>query len=471
MAENIGRRILNIQSFSVLSSFMMDSFFRPTPEQIQSVTELTRQIKVQLEENFTQTWVRGEVSNLRRQSSGHIYFLLKDSGSQLPCVLFARDATRQSFDLNDGMEILLFGNLSVYEPHGRYQLIAKIVLQSGQGQLQMEYERLKRKLFAEGLFDKERKRSLPALPLRIAVITSPTGAAIRDFLRILQRRNYRGEVVIFPARVQGKEAPKELARMLDHTTASTICREFDLIVLTRGGGSIEDLWAFNDEVLARKVADCPLPVISAVGHEIDRVLTDYVADRRAETPSAAAELISSLMIEAKQRLQETRKHLFERIRLELDDRNRSLKDLQNRLRLLTPKRQVQMLGMKLDDLENRLNNALKTYLAQKYAQLARALQNLVEYHPRNKIRLADQALGNLEYRLKRTVQITVRSKKEKVLHLQKRLDNSSLRTTLKRGFVILKDIEGTIIDSTRKGKKHDQVTAYLQDGELSLEIL
>ena len=238
----------------------MDFLFRPKSEQVLSVTELTRQIKVQLEETFIQIWVRGEVSNLRRQSSGHVYFSLKDSESQLPCVLFARDAIQQGFDLADGMAVVLFGNLSVYEPHGRYQLIAKIVLQSGQGQLQMEFERLKRKLAAEGLFEKERKQPLPILPRRIAVITSPTGAAIRDFLRILQRRNYRGEVVIFPARVQGKEAPKELAQMFEYAAAS---KGFDLIVLTRGGGSIEDLWAFNDENLAFKVANCTLPVISA----------------------------------------------------------------------------------------------------------------------------------------------------------------------------------------------------------------
>ena len=161
---------------------MMDSLFRPESEHVMNVTDLTRQIKAQLEESFTRLWVRGEVSNLRRQSSGHIYFSLKDSESQLPCVLFARDAVRQSFDLSDGMEVILLGNLSVYEPHGRYQLIAKIILQSGQGQLQIEFERLKRKLAAEGLFEKGRKRMLPIFPMRTAVITSPTGAAIQDFI-------------------------------------------------------------------------------------------------------------------------------------------------------------------------------------------------------------------------------------------------------------------------------------------------
>ena len=447
---------------------MMDSLFRPNSEQVLNVTELTRQIKVQLEENFVQIWVRGEVSNLRRQSSGHVYFSLKDSESQLPCVLFSRDAIQQGFDLANGMEVMLFGNLSVYEPHGRYQLIAKIALQSGQGQLQLEFERLKRKLAAEGLFEEERKRQLPILPRRIAVITSPTGAAIRDFLRILQRRNYRGDIVVFPARVQGNEAPKELAKMLEYAAASD---GFDLIVLTRGGGSIEDLWAFNNEALARKVADCPLPVISAVGHEIDAVLTDYVADKRAETPSAAAELISSLALETEQRFQELQSKLLDRIQYELSERNRNLNELQTKMRLMTPQKQVQMLGMRLDDLENRLSQSLKARLGQERTQLARASQRLAEHHPRNRIGLASQSLGNLKHGLRRALQVAVHSKKEHMLHLQKRLENSSLKATLRRGYAVLKDNEGTIIDSADKGLEHDRITAYLQDGELPLKVL
>lgn len=446
----------------------MDSLFCPNSEQVLSVTELTRQIKAQLEETFIQIWVRGEVSNLRRQSSGHVYFSLKDADSQLPCVLFARDALQQGFDLDDGMEVIVFGNLSVYEPHGRYQLIAKIALQSGLGQLQLEFDRLKRKLAAEGLFEKEWKQSLPKFPKRIAVITSPTGAAIRDFLRILERRNYKGEVVIFPARVQGKEAPGELTQMLEYAAAS---QDFDLIVLTRGGGSIEDLWAFNDETLARRVAACPLPVISAVGHEIDTVLTDYVADRRAETPSAAAELISSLALEAEQQFQDLQKKLLERCQLELYEWNRSLNEFQTKLRLMTPQRQVQMLGMQVDDLENRLGQSLKTRLELGQKRLAQAKQRLAERHPRNSIGLAYQSLGNLEHGLKRAVQVAAHSKKESVIYLQKRLDNSSLKSTLRRGYAILKDSRGAVIDSSSKGKQHDRITACLQDGELSLKVL
>ncbi|HBR94896.1 MAG TPA: exodeoxyribonuclease VII large subunit, partial [Opitutae bacterium] len=275
---------------------MLNNLLPPTAEQVLKVTALTRLIKGQLEENFSRVWVQGEISNLRKQSSGHIYFSLKDAGSQLPCALFARDTARQDFELKDGMEVQLLGDISVFEPHGRYQLIAKVAIQSGQGRLQMEFERLKRKLATEGLFDAERKQALPALPRKIAVITSPTGAAVRDFLRILRRREFAGEVVILPSKVQGQGTAQEVTNMLEYAGAS---QGFDLVVLTRGGGSIEDLWAFNKEQVARAVADCPIPVISAIGHEIDTVLTDYAADQRAETPSGAAELISSLYIEAR----------------------------------------------------------------------------------------------------------------------------------------------------------------------------
>jgi len=446
----------------------MDLFFSPASENVLKVAELTRQIKSMLEEDFTRIWVQGEVSNLRRQSSGHVYFSLKDAESQLPCVLFSRDATQQSFDLADGMSVILFGNLSVYEPHGRYQLIAKAALQSGQGQLQIEYERLKRKLADEGLFASEHKKALPTLPIRIAVITSPTGAALQDFLRILQRRNYKGQIVIFPSRVQGKEAADELTTMLQHASAS---KNIDLIVLTRGGGSIEDLWPFNDETLAREVAKCPLPVISAIGHEIDTVLTDYVADKRAETPSGAAELISSLALDAEQRLQKAHSRLSDQAQSMLLNKARTLRELQTRMHIIAPQRQIEILGMRLDDLENRLDQSLQKRLNKERTRLALLTRKLIEHHPKNRIILAQQKLNNLEHGIKRATQVVTKTKKEQLEHLEKRLKNSSLNATLRRGYAVLKDPEGKIIDRVKTSKAHDQITAQLQDGELPLKVL
>jgi len=445
----------------------MDDFLRPDSDQVLPVTELTRRIKAQLEGKFKQLWVQGEISNLRRQSSGHIYFSLKDSGSQLPCVLFARDATRQSFELRDGMEVMLFGDISVYEPHGRYQFIAKIAIQGGQGRLQIEFDRLKRKLAAEGLFDLGRKRPLPELPMRIAVVTSPTGAAVRDFLRILRRRGYGGQIVIFPARVQGRGAAVEIASMLELAAKHP---DFDLVVITRGGGSIEDLWAFNDEMLARAVAACPLPVISAVGHEIDTVLTDYAADKRAETPSGAAELISSLYLGTVQRFEAAQQQWVDWIRSGLSERQRSLRDLWSRMRIIAPERRIEHLGMKLDDMENRLSQSLKERLVRQKDHLGSLSRSFFEHHPSTRISLARQSLKNLRRRMIRTAGIEIKDRESRLNYLCKRLQNSNLSSTLRRGYAIIQKPDGSIIGSAHSARLEDRLTARFHDGNTDLKV-
>lgn len=444
---------------------MMDELLMPATEDVLDVTALTRLIKNQLEGRFARIWVRGEISNLRRQSSGHNYFSLKDAGSQLPCALFARDAARQNFDLEDGMEVMLLGDISVYEPHGRYQLIAKIAVQSGEGRLQMEYERLKRKLAAEGLFDSERKQALPRLPRRIAVITSPTGAAVRDFLRILKRRGYCGEVVIFPARVQGKAAAGEVAAMLAHANAS---RGFDLIILTRGGGSIEDLWAFNDEALARAVAASRLPVISAIGHEIDHVLTDYAADRRAETPSGAAELVSSLYLEAWARVDEAGKQLTDGVQLQLKEMEQQIEQLSARMRVIAPSRQVELLGMRIDDLENRLLRGAETRLSQSQKALDALSRRMLQQHPKLRLELARQKLGADMKRLRRAAKQSLQAQRGTLDYLAKRLENSSIKATLDRGYAILLAENGRILPDKKTAESEKSIRVRLRDGEVRL---
>jgi exodeoxyribonuclease VII large subunit len=268
-------------------------------DRVATVSEFTRRVKGLLESQIPPGWVRGEVSNLRRQSSGHVYFSLKDAGAQLSAVLFRGDAQRQSVELRDGQQVVVFGEISVYEARGNYQLIARVIVDDGVGKLQREFEALKRKLQAEGLFERERKRALPEMPRTVGFITSPTGAAVRDFIQILRRRNWRGRVVVLPAKVQGVGAAEEMVAMLGQAAAMEL---FDILVIGRGGGSLEDLWAFNEEVLVRAVAASPVPIISAVGHEIDVTLCDFAADVRAETPSAAAELISSRFVACNERL-------------------------------------------------------------------------------------------------------------------------------------------------------------------------
>jgi exodeoxyribonuclease VII large subunit len=260
------------------------------PGRVQTVTEFTRRVKELLEGGLPACWVRGEVSNLRAQSSGHVYFSLKDAGAQLACVLFRGDAARQSVHLRDGQQVLAYGQAGVYEARGQYQLVVRALVEHGVGHLQQEFEQMKQRLAAEGLFEPARKRPIPTMPRTVGFVTSPTGAAVQDFIRILQRRGWRGRLVVLPARVQGDGAATEMAELLRSAGGLGI---FDLLVIGRGGGSLEDLWAFNEETLVRAVAACPVPVISAVGHEIDFTLCDFAADARAETPSGAAELISS----------------------------------------------------------------------------------------------------------------------------------------------------------------------------------
>ncbi len=446
---------------------MLDNLLTPSPEEVLSVTSLTRLIKGQLEENFSRIWVQGEISNLRRQSSGHVYFSIKDAGSQLPCALFARDAARQSFELEDGMELLLLGDISVFEPHGRYQLIAKVAIQSGSGRLQLEFERLKRKLAGEGLFDPTRKKPLPLLPQRIAVITSPTGAAIRDFLRILHRRGFAGEVVIFPARVQGRGAAAEVISMLQHANASA---SFDLVVLTRGGGSIEDLWAFNDESLARKVAESPLPTISAIGHEIDTVLTDFAADRRAETPSGAAELISTLYLEALRALEVAAESLHSIAESHAERWQSTLRDRLARLRIIAPDRQIQHLGMCLDDIENQLKRGLAKRLSAFEGVVGEFAQRIAEHHPKTRISVAQQSLESAFHRLERATALTHKQKRDALQYLRQRLANGSLQATLKRGYTILQSENGRIIQHSAEALKETVIRARLYDGEVKLSV-
>ncbi len=446
---------------------MLDDLFRPDPEQILKVAELTRQIKSHIETRFNRIWVQGEVSNLRRQSSGHVYFSLKDSRSQLPCVLFARDAASQTFELKDGMEVLLYGDLSVFEPHGRYQLIAKIAIQSGQGRLQLEFERLKKKLNKEGLFDKEKKRPLPIFPTKIAVVTSATGAAITDFLRILQRRNYKGQVVIFPAKVQGKEAAAEIVKMIEYASAST---GFDLAVVTRGGGSIEDLWPFNEESVARAIAACPLPTISAVGHEIDIVLSDYVADKRAETPSAAAELISSTYLETTQKLEELQRSLKEAINASVNNFEYLVKSLDHRLQMIVPTRQLQIRSLIVDDLENRLQKSLYKRLRKETVRVNLSAQELAKYNPDSRILAASDRLNDTQRRLNQALTNGFNQKKQQLEHAKHRLKNGSLPATLKRGYAFVEKMDGSILDTANKTAAEKKATLNFFDGKVPILI-
>lgn len=407
-------------------------------DRVQTVGEFTRRVKTLLETGIRPGWVRGEVSNLRVQASGHSYFSLKDSDAQLAAVMFRGDAARQGLRLKDGQQVLVYGEINVYEVRGQYQLIVRAVIEDGVGRLQQQFEALKQRLAAEGLFAAERKRELPAMPATVGFITSPTGAAVQDFMRILIRRGWRGRVVVLPAKVQGEEAAAEIAAMLalaqrlycddrgkvvelEHLVRDQeLVPLFDLLVIGRGGGSLEDLWAFNEEPLVRAVAACAVPTISAVGHEIDFTLCDFAADVRAETPSAAAELISSHFVEAQERVARAGEALTMELLDAAEKARTQLDYVRSRLRLLSPSTQIEQGYLRLDDWANRLGALVRAGVQEHRHRLATLQSRLVAQSP--------------EFR--------VQHESQRLLALWKRLQSVSPASVLNRGFAIVRDEAG-----------------------------
>lgn len=413
------------------------------PGRVLSVTDFTRRVKELLKEGLAPGWVRGEVSNLRAQASGHVYFSLKDAGAQLACVLFRGDAMRQSVRLRDGMQVLAFGGVDVYEARGQYQFIVRALVDHGAGRLQQEFEQLKQRLAAEGLFDPARKRPLPLLPRTVGFVTSPTGAAVQDFIRILQRRGWAGRLVILPVRVQGEGAAAEMEAALRQAAALEI---FDLLVIGRGGGSIEDLWAFNEEPLVRAVAASPIPVISAVGHEIDFTLCDFAADVRAETPSAAAELISSHYLAAIERVDRFREILRDRLERVCDQARDRLDHAASRLRLLSPLAVVEHHHLRLDDLRNRLAGAL-----------------------RESTQLRRERLGGVRARLLATAPAKrIQQESHRLLALWKRLESASPRSVLQRGYAIVRDETGKPVTGAAAIHPGQPLTTEFRDGKVQV---
>ena len=417
----------------------------PDAGRIQTVTEFTRRVKEVLKGGVPPGWVRGEVSNLRAQTSGHVYFSLKDAGAQLACVLFRGDAARQRVKLRDGLQVLAYGEVDVYEARGQYQFITRALIEHGAGRLQQELEELKRRLAAEGLFAAERKKPLPLLPRTIGFITSPTGAAVQDFIRILSRRGWTGRLVVLPAKVQGEGASAELVAMLHTAEALGI---FDLFVIGRGGGSIEDLWAFNEEPLVRAVAACAVPVISAVGHEIDFTLCDFAADVRAETPSGAAELISSNYLAATERVARAAEGLGEQLARAVAQGRERLDHARSRLRLLSPAAGIEQNHLRLDDLRNRLGSALRA-----------------------SVQLRRESLGTARARLAGTSpEKRVQQESHRLLALWKRLESASPQSVLKRGYAIVRDEQGRPVSRAKGVKAGSPLVNEFHDGKLRVRV-
>jgi exodeoxyribonuclease VII large subunit len=418
-----------------------ETLFGAADDRVESVSEFTRRVKTLLESGLRPGWVRGEVSNLRAQASGHVYFSLKDAGAQLSAVMFRGDGLRQTVKLREGTQVVVYGEVSVYEARGQYQLIVRAVIEDGVGRLQREFEALKARLAAEGLFTAEKKREIPAMPACVGFVTSPTGAAVQDFLRILTRRGWRGRIVVLPAKVQGEGAAAEMVAMLALAQELGI---FDLLVVGRGGGSLEDLWAFNEEPLVRAVAACTVPVISAVGHEIDFTLCDFAADVRAETPSAAAELISSHFVACAERAAQAGEAMGAAGEGAVQRAGERVDHARSRLRLLSPTAQVEQGYLRLDDFSNRLSAALLASVQRRRQQLSEARAALAQRSPETRVQIESHRL----------------------LALWKRLQGASPVSVLHRGFVIMRDEQGRPVPRRAGVRAGQKLAAEFGDGTL-----
>lgn len=430
-------------------------------KQALTVTELTRTIKQLLELNFGQVCVLGEISNLARPGSGHLYFNIKDENSQLRSVMFRSAAQRCRFELENGLEVFLFGRITVYEPRGDYQIIVDAVEPFGAGALQLAFEQLKARLELEGLFEASEKKAIPYLPSKIGVVTSPTGAAIRDILNILERRFASIPVIVNPVSVQGESAAAEIARAIEQFNEMA---EIDVMIVGRGGGSIEDLWSFNEEIVARAIFASEIPIVSAVGHERDFTIADYVADLRAPTPSAAAELVVPLKSDLEHKLEELDFSLVDEMRSRIERLKEKATYLSKRLR--SPETIVQTFMMKIDELNNRLNQALKSNIGDLSNHLNSLQQKLFFYSPKTLVEKKQAQIQELSLRLTNEIQKTLETKRNRFAELAHVLESLSPLSTMSRGYSLVSQASGRLVTSIQQVKQNSRLKIRLSDGTL-----
>ena len=421
--------------------------FLKQSDEVLSVGEFSRRFKMLVKTCVPELWLRGEISNLKTYSSGHTYFTLKDEEGSISAVLFKGYSRAVSFQLREGMKVFLYGEIAVYEVRGCYQMVVKAALPDGTGDLARRFEELKKRLSAEGLFDSERKKPIPRLPGKIAVVTSPIGAAIRDFCKVLKRRGWRGKVYILPAKVQGIGSAAEIAERVkaaqDYVFGDG--SGFDLLVVMRGGGSLEDLWSFNEEIVARAVAESRIPTISAVGHEIDFTLADFAADLRAETPSAAAEYISSSFLEFLADVENFAEAANRIVSYRMQSFKDTLESAQERLRLNSPRARVNTLAMRMDEISLRADTALSGRIFYLKAGVHSLEMRLEKVSPARRIELMRQHVENCA----------------------KRLDILGVENTLRRGFALVADSRGKVITSSSIAAGEDIIKVRFSDGEIS----
>ncbi|MBI3934164.1 MAG: exodeoxyribonuclease VII large subunit [Acidobacteria bacterium] len=438
---------------------------------IYKVSELSRRIRERLEVEFANVWVEGEVSNFRRAPSGHLYFTLKDAAAQIRCVCFKQHARYWKFQPEDGLQVIARGRVSVYEPRGEYQLYVELLEPRGVGALQLAFEQLKQRLAAEGLFDPARKKPLPKLPRRIGIITSPRGAVIQDMIRILERRHKNLHLLLYPVRVQGEGAAEEIVealRFFQQPPPRGV--SVDVIILARGGGSLEDLWAFNEEKLARAIAASTIPVISAVGHETDFTIADFVADLRAPTPSAAAELVIETQEALEQQIASAEEAMRREMRYHLLRRRQELTEWMTHHGFQNLRTVVAQMAQRHDEIGVRLGEASRSFLLRKRRRWEAPQGFLQHFDLRGRQQRARLQWNSQSTALGNAIHLLLIGKRAGMEPLVAKLENLSPRRVLERGYAIVFDADGNVVRNAAEVSVGQQITAQLAQGRLSARV-
>ena len=437
-------------------------------DNIYSVSQLNQSVRLMLENQLGAVWLTGEISNFSQPVSGHWYLSLKDENAQVRCAMFRMKNLRVSFRPTNGMQVLVRANVSLYEPRGDYQLIIESMHLAGEGLLMQQFEALKLKLAAEGLFAQHLKKNLPHFSKAVGIITSKTGAALQDILHILQRRDPSLKIIIYPTAVQGKDAATDIAQMIELANQR---QEVDVLIVGRGGGSLEDLWYFNEEIVARAIFHSHLPVISAVGHETDVTIADFVADVRAPTPSAAAELVSRNQTELLQQLQYRRQRLEIALDRLFAEKQQKLKHLSLRLHNQHPQAQLRIQQQLITQLSHRLQQSLR-HRWQKKAENLTALSIRLYKNPLPlRIQQYEQQLAQLKVRLNSHMNLTLSLQQKQLAHLCGKLDSLSPLKVLARGYSITQNQQNFTIRSMKDVNVGEQIKTRLPDGDIISQVI
>jgi len=439
----------------------------PPVANVFTVTRLNTTVRQLLEQEMGSVWLSAEISNFSQPASGHWYFTLKDDGAQVRCAMFRNSNRRVTFRPQHGQQILVRATITLYEPRGDYQLIIESMHPAGEGALQQQFELLKAKLAGEGLFDQQHKQPLPEPAKQVGVITSATGAALHDVLRVLHRRDPSLPVVIYPTPVQGADAPAAIVRAIELANQRAEC---DVLIVGRGGGSLEDLWSFNEERVARAIFASRIPVVSAVGHETDVTIADFVADLRAPTPSAAAEIVSRNQTELLRQLLSQQQRLEMAMDYYLAQQQRRFSRLEHRLQQQHPQLRLARQQTALFRLQQRLNEAMENRLRQTMRQQDRLAQRLAAHQPQPRLFQAQRQLEQMRYRLQQSLEKRLNHDRQRFATLAAQLEGVSPLATLARGFSVTTDLSGQVVKKTAQLQSGDTLRTRLDDGWVESQV-